>query len=843
MSFRQIDSNNDALSVRKTRPASTRNLSSTRPASGHLGALSPQTEESVGEDDVHPAMRSSTPLKSSLKFSNSKPLPDMQKRRDLISDENTPSESNQTSPPPPLRSPSKVASGISPIKKHFESLVAQPRKRNSSPNFASDTYQPDQSQPRPPATPSSIRTSRLEHDQSHNRALSPSNEVPRKGNGKPRPKSDPSLSETLRTDDIEPLSRVKSSRHETYKSGHDHSRPRSTLKSAKTPEPRIEHQLEHVGSQRSHRRASASPPKDDLRSMVARAMNKVDGSPERNSQQPLPYSNLMKAYQTVPGVKVLKAPSTMRSQPKMSLVDPTLVERMVKPSSGSHTGQVVINQMDGAVDFIVPASSSRSSIADLRGEFEGRTVKKCETPSFPLLKSRSHPRAVLTKKKGVDRQSSWASSRKSSPKMDFAGKLGVRPGANKVLGLAAIFDTAAQASPFVPTPGGSIKRKHRETARVISPYTSNPSPRGSVQSVTSVSTPVSLMSPTRLSIHISTPALNNGKKSMIPRLQDASGNHKADRIERYMSPKLVPRRDVSQFSAKSSYIPSRLSTPSRLPVKKSIPANESPALPQFDGLSGTRTSLLKLSAQQEIYPVGFHSSPIPQVNGGYKNLPRLSQQSTSSRYSDEIALTRDLTASHLNMNQGSSASSLRDQIRSLRVELSAKNEDCAQLRLELEESRKTKEVSEILLKEDLDRAKSETQKWRRRAEKAEKKIDKYERLAVQIKEARDHEVGRDAYCADEYSFMSGSDHLTTDRVASQPLIARSNQSIRRTLSMCSNGAGSLGAGDGFSECSGSTVVRTAVATDENGPVGGSGLWRAVDELVDFAFPALLEENV
>lgn len=841
MSFRQIDSNNDALSVRKTRLASTRNVSSTRPASGHLGALSPQTEESAGEDDVHPAMRSSTPLKSSLKSSNSKPLPDMWKRRDSISDQNTSSESNQASPPPPLRSPSKVASGISPIKKHFESLEAQPRKRAPSPDYASDTHQPDYSHPRPPATPSSTRTSRPEPDQSHHRDIPSSNEISNIRNGKPRPKSDPRLSETLRTDDIEPVYRAKPSRRETYKSGHDQTRPRSTLTSAKTPEPRTEHRLEHMESQRSHRRAPASPPKGDLRSMASRAMNQVDGSPERDPQQTLPFSNLVKAYQTGQGLKILKAPSTMRSQPKMSHVDPTIVEPIQKPSSGSSPGQEAINQMDGAVDFIVPVPSSRNSVNDLRGEFEGRTLKECETPSFPLLKSRSHPRAVLTKKKGMERQSSLASPRKFSPKTNLTGKLGGRPGANKVLGLAAIFDTAAQASPFVPTPGGSIQRKRREIARVISPYTSNPSPRASLQSVTSVSTPVSL--PTRLSIHISTPASVSGKKSMIPRLRDASANHNAVRTERYMSPTSVPQRDASQFSAKSSYIPSRLSTPSRLPVKKNVSTNESPSLPQFDGLSVTGKSLFKLSAQQEIRPVGFHSSPIPQVNGGYKSPPRLSQLSTSSRHSDETSLTRDSTAPHLNLNQGCSASPLRDQIRSLRAELSAKNEDFSQLRLDLEELRKTKEVSEILLREDLECAKLDTQKWRRRAEQAEKKIDKYERLAVQIKEARDQELRRDEYCADEYSFMSGSDHLPTDRAASQPLTARSNQSVRRILPMCSNGASSLGAGDGFSECSGNTVVRTAVATDENGPVGGSGLWRAVDELVDFAFPVLLKENV
>lgn len=843
MSFRQIDSNNDALSVRKTRPASTRNVSSTRPTSGHLGALSPPTDQLAGEDDIHPAMRSSTPLKSSLKSSNTKPLPDVQKRRDPISSESTTSESGQASPPPLPGSPCRVASGISPIKKHFESLEAQPHQQAPSPNHASDTHHTDRSQARSPAAASRTWISRPEYDHSHYQANPGSTEISSTGKGKPRPKSDPSLSESLRAGYTEPSYRAKPSRGDTYKSRYDQSRPRSTLNSEKTPEARRENRKDDVGSQRAHRRASTSPPKGDPRSTASRALNQVDGSPERDSQQTVPFSNLMMAYQTGPGVKILKAPSTMRSQPKMLHVDLPNSEPMKKPSSGSHHGRAVMDQMDGAVDFIGPEASSRSSVTGLKDEFEGRTLKGYETPSFPLLKSRSHPRAILAKKKEMDRQSSWKTPRKASPKPALTGKLGVRAGANKVLGLAAIFDTAAQASPFVPTPGGSIQKKRRETARVISPYTSNPSPRASLHSVTSVSTPVSLMSPTRLSIHISTPAPTSGKKSMIPRLQDTSVNQKVFKTERHVSSTSVLQRDASQLSSKSSYIPIRLSTPSRLPVKKNTSTNESPSLPQFDGLTGTRKSLLKLTAQQEIRPVGFNSSPIPHVHGGYKGLPRLSQQSTSSRHSDETALNRDSTALDFSLNQDCSASFLRDQIRSLRVELSAKNEDCAQLRLELEESRKMKEVSEILLREDLDRAKSDTQKWRRRAETAEKKIDEYERLAVQIKEARDHELRCDESRADDYSFMSGSDHLTTDRTASQPLTARMNQSVRRTVPICANGASSLGAGDSFSECSGSTVVRNAVATDENGRVGGSGLWRAVDELVDFAFPALLEETV
>lgn len=206
-------------------------------------------------------------------------------------------------------------------------------------------------------------------------------------------------------------------------------------------------------------------------------------------------------------------------------------------------------------------------------------------------------------------------------------------------------------------------------------------------------------------------------------------------------------------------------------------------------------------------------------------------------------------------NHGRSASSLRDQIRSLRMELSSKNEDCAQLRLELEESRKAKQVSEILLREDLECAKAASTKWRRRAEKAERNADSFEKMAMKIEDSRDRDHHRDFYhrgqagdAADDYSFNSGSDHIDTAETPPKPLFARMNQSIRRTPP--ANGVGANGAssggGDGFSECSSSTVVRNvgAGAGDDSAVdaswLGGSN---AVEEFAHFTSPGMVNERL
>lgn len=888
MSFRQTDSTNDALSVRKTRPIPVRNVSIARSSPGKMGALSPPREESTDEEhEIHPAMRLTTPLRSSLKSSSSKRFADLPDRRDQTSDKNTSPERNNATTLPPPRSPSRVASGISPIKKHFETLEAQHHDRVPSPTSMSVARQPDHNQPRSRATPTPTGTYRNCHDQLRHSVTPSSNQTSKeaqdrvKQNTMPssvrtydseydqlRPESSPTWSDTHSTDfDVSHYCETPT-RTEAHRSGYDQVPPQSTPVSTGISKIQTEYGTKCAEDQSLRFCTSRSSSTNDPRSIGPRALTQVDGSPERDSQQPSCDLDPIKAYQAGPGIKVFKAPSTMRSQPRMSHVKPEISaaklrstvwktssrgsadsaflsenEPVKKSKTAPKTEKAGLDQMDGAVDCVGSVPSSRGPFIDLRGEFERRGIKEYRQSSpLPVTKSRSQPRAVLTKKNGQGTKPPWASPCRPSPKSSCTGEGRTKPGVNKVMGLAAIFDTAAEASPLVPTPGGAIQKKRRETAGVISPYTSNQSPGASVQSVSSVSTPVSLMSPTRLSIHLSNPVESTGKKCMIPCFRNPSETSSAVRTEGHLSPASTLQRDKSQLSVKSNN-PSRLSTSSRLPVIKKTTTTESPLLPQFDGLSTNKQSLLKLTAQQEILPVGFHSSPIPQISGGYIEIPRLSKQSASSRYSDEIGFHSGSTLRNLTPSRGRNASSLRDQIRSLRIELSAKNEDCAQLRLDLEESRKVKEVNDILLREDLDRAKADTIKWRRRAERAERKVNKYERLAMQIKDARDRCRQWDDI-ADEYSFMSGSDHITTsDRAASQPLTTRMNQTIRRTPPVGANGTNSLGAGDGFSECSSSTVVKTIGASTENGPASSSGLWSAVGELVDFASPGLLEESL
>ncbi|KAK7700811.1 hypothetical protein SLS64_010662 [Diaporthe eres] len=69
-------------------------------------------------------------------------------------------------------------------------------------------------------------------------------------------------------------------------------------------------------------------------------------------------------------------------------------------------------------------------------------------------------------------------------------------------------------------------------------------------------------------------------------------------------------------------------------------------------------------------------------------------------------------------------------------ELSSKNEEYAKLRLEFEQNRKASQVSEILLREDLDRARADLAKWKRRAERAEYKVESFERMATRAQEIR-----------------------------------------------------------------------------------------------------------
>lgn len=566
-------------------------------------------------------------------------------------------------------------------------------------------------------------------------------------------------------------------------------------------------------------------------------MTQVDGSPARSYRELEPT--------VASSFKVLKAPSTMRSQPKTSHVDPGAAPTKFRSSiwrassresatSGNECDDeqvndqlseikrdtLTINQMDGARECGPLSLSCRPSFRDLKKEDSWRRNEMAS--SLPVPKSRPHASDVQLKQP--------------------EGTLS----ASKVRGLAAMFDTAAKASPFVPTPGGAVQKKRRETARIISPYTSNASPRVSAQTATSVSTPACLMSPSKISVGLLGATDSIGKRSLIPRTPNLllkDNRDKTDAIEKHTG-SAQNGWNGSCLSGTSSTLPSRIPTPSRLPGKMKEFRGE-PTLPQLDGSAKSSHAPLRLTPQHATRPTGYSPSAIPQLTNGFRvgRLPRLPQHSTESFYSDDNIMehSKGLSLSSPRPIPSRNPSSLRERIRSLRSELSAKNEDCAQLRLEFEEFRKTKEVGEILLRENLDRARGEAAKWRRRAEKAERKVENFEILAARIQYER--QLGRNGDPTRKYSFLSGSDHLDITEPSLQPLTAKMNQSVRRTPQLDENCADpSNPIGGGVSDCSENTILRNITGTTSQGDGSvGSQIWGAVDDLVDFASPGLADE--
>lgn len=596
-------------------------------------------------------------------------------------------------------------------------------------------------------------------------------------------------------------------------------------------------------------------------------LSRIDGSPGGKLRPKVSCDLDQKpSYAAIPGAKILNGKSTIRFQPKSSRADsePDLVKIRISSmhSAGSgiedrpnpaknpsrFTKGVAGDQMDGTVNHNASETSCRGSFQDIRGEFERQGTVGNQPPFFPVQDSQFQSQVAQPPTTCAQlRKPSRTSPQKQSPKSKLGGRGDVKLGANKVKGLAAIFDSAARASPMVPTPGGSAQPKRRETTRVVSPYTSNPSPRASLQSVTSVSTPVSLMSHARNSASPPGTAEHSGRKSMIPRRQDASMTDvpgKAEgQLDSHPARRQEPRSSVQTgYSRNTQY---RLPTPSRLPVKKKVSATGSPSLVQLDAQpdGSTRASMspFKLTVQHELRPVGYCSTPnFPMTaSDSHKGLPHLSEHSTTSGCSSPLTHSRKSSSLSPSPSRGRSASSLRDQIRSLRQELSSKNEECTQLRLEFQKSIKASQVSEMLLHEDLGRSRADCAKWRRRAEKAERKLDRFERLAMRIKDAR--ERGRDQYGRsdhEDFSFVSGPDHIDIGERSSQTAaVARMNQGAMRDPPESSYDCGSLGvsAVDGMSDCSESTVVRN-VNSGRDG--GASALWTSVDELVDFAAPGL-----
>lgn len=756
MSFKQFDSTNDALSVRKTRSPFTRSLSNMRRDS-KVEILSPPREESIGEDRAISPTKSFTSRKSSLKSSNGRKDCDSPRGKNIARNENT----------VPFDQEQMITAKVSP------------RRLSSRPSLAK------------PVEPS---------------------------RGTPARKLSSPTKETIDTDSGEEQST------DTPGSG-------SPLRGWKSPG-------------------------------VLKIMTQVDGSPER----PQPFRDLdpVVAYQARPNFKILKAHSTMRSQPKMTHINsqraPTKLRSSVWRSSsrGSATSgnerddqplddepsdikkdMVPIDQMDGAAD---PASSSiscRISLRDLKKENIGRQ----NGFSSPL----SIPKSRLN---GSDCQSIPTQPPLTSP----AGSLGkpmltsqrrLTPSASKVKGLAAMFDTAAKASPFVPTPGGAMQKKRRETARVISPYTSNPSPHAPVQTVTSVSTPVSLMSPSKSSFGLQDAADSAGKRSFILRTPNSplkSNESKTSTTDDQSHPAHSGRTDT-RLSVASSIAPSRIPTPSRLSGKKKDSAGEPTVLPQAEGSFRALKSSQELTPQHVTRSTANSRGAILKLTNDarLKYLPRLPQYSTDSICSDDDPLGQNkaLVSPSPNVGQNRAQSSLGDRIRSLRSELSTRNEDYAQLQMEFEEFRKMKDISEILLREDLDRVRGEVTKWKRRAEVAERKAEKFEMLAARA--IHELQRGRDCDQAQEYSFLSGSDHIDVAEHALQPLTARMNQSVRRAPQVDENCVDPNNfIGDGMSNCSETTILRNITGTScgDASVTSGGPLWSAVDELVDFVPPGI-----
>ena len=560
----------------------------------------------------------------------------------------------------------------------------------------------------------------------------------------------------------------------------------------------------------------------------------------------------MTAYAVVPGAKILSGTSTMRYQPKKSHTDSTAELINVGSTSRSHkstqekednaaerltTGSKYIvtpDQMDGAADIALTGSLCRGSIHELKNQFEGRQAAGNRPSSYPTWKSRSKTQLLQHNDVHVQNQKpSLITPQKVSPISFISSRYDLKRGAGMVMNLAAKFDSAAKASPCIPTVEGAEYKHRREAAGLVSPYTSNPSP---LQSVTSVSTPASLMSHSRDAMLLPPTTVDSARKSRIPRPQHMDSGGKTGGETGAATARVVsglPPDTVRSHPAKP-----RVLTPSCSPTSKEVSETGAVSLTQLDGASKIPRPPLTLTSQHEIRPVACYSIPIVPTPSwaGIRGLPGLSQHSITSTYSETPSYSQDLNSPNLSpspsrgLGRGRNASSLREQIRSLRQELSSKNEEYAQLRLEFEENRKESQVSEILLREDLDRARANSTKWKRRAERAENKVERLERMATRAQEMRAQSGGR----SHDFSFVSGlPDDIDIGERSPQhqPLSARMNQSARRAPeNIRPAGPSSLMGSDAMSDCSGSTVVRNTDGAEE-------GHWASAD----FDEPALLDD--
>lgn len=587
--------------------------------------------------------------------------------------------------------------------------------------------------------------------------------------------------------------------------------------------------------------------------------NQVDlGEPPGKNLKPTFSCDLdsMTAYAVVPGSKILSGTSTMRYQPKTSHTDSTAELKNAGSSSQSlksthekedskaerlTTGPkhiVTPDQMDGAADIVLAGNLCRGSFRDLKNQFEGRQIAIHRPSSYPIWKSRS--KANLLQHNDVhvqDQKPPMVTPRKASPVSAISGRGDLKRGAGKVMDLAAKFDSAAKASPLMPNVESVDYKHRREAAGLVSPYTSNPSP---LQSISSVSTPASLMCQSRDTMLLPSATIESARKSRIPRLPHVDSG---ERTECEAGPATARAEFGSQLGVVRAHPEqARLLTPSSPATKKEVSDEGSVSLVQLDGSSKIPRPHLTHTSRHELRPVTYYSSPIVPTTTcfGDSGLSRISQHSMTSACNEAPSNSQDVGSPNLSSSpsrgfgRGRNASSLRDQVRSLRQELSSKNEDYAQLRLEFEENRKASQVNEILLREDLDRAQADLAKWKRRAERAENQVESFERMATRAQNIRVHSSGR----SHDFSFVSGlaDDIDIVERSPQhQPLSARMNQSARRAPeNIRPTGTSAPMDSDAISDCSGNTVVRNTNEAEE-------GHWASVDEMIGIATPALMDE--
>lgn len=563
----------------------------------------------------------------------------------------------------------------------------------------------------------------------------------------------------------------------------------------------------------------------------------------------------MTAYAVVPGAKILSGTSTMRYQPKNSHTDSaaelanagsccSLKSTLGKGDSQAETlaagplHVVTPDQMDGAADVVLTGDLCRGSFRDLKQQFEDRNAAVTRPSSYPLWKIRSRADLLQHKDTHVqDQRPSLNTPRKVSPISAAGSRDDLKRGAGKVLGLAAKFDTAAKTSRFMPGVEDAEFKYRREAAGLVSPYTSNPSP---LQSITSASTPASLMCRSRDPMALP-PAFESARKSRIPRPHHVDSGSRPEREAVPVNARADTGPPLDTIQTHSSN--PMLLAPSSPSAKMEVSDTGSVSLAQLDGSSKIPRPLHPLPSRPKITPVAYYSSPaVPTMScAGNDGLPRLSQHSMASACSDTPSYCQDVSLHNLSSSpskssaQGRSVSSLRDQLRSLRQELSSKNEEYAQLHLKFEENRKASQVSEILLREDLDRVKADLAKWKRRAERAESKVERLERTATRPLEIRAQSGGRNH----DFSFISGlPDDIDIGERSPQyqPLSARMNQSARRAPENIRPIGLSLMGSDAMSDCSGSTVVRNTHGAEE-------GHWAPVDELVEIPASTLMNDSL